>query len=261
MNREIIESILTGYSSISLAEMSGLRLMNRVDTKYSILLSLLPELLKRLKTDYYVQEINGLQISSYRTMYLDTIDRAMYLEHHNGRRVYEKIRVRSYVDSQTSFLEVKDKNNKGRTKKKRIELPEMKAYKQQEAELFLEMNAKYPPDMLLPRLENSFHRITLVSKTEAERVTIDMNLAFRNPSDGIESQLDDLAVIEIKQTRYMPSSAKGVLSDMHIRPIGFSKYCLGTILTVPDVKRNRFKVKMIQLNKIIKLQYGFFTND
>jgi hypothetical protein len=250
MKREIIKRVLDGFTSISLAEMEGVRLMNRIDTKYTTSSSLLPEILKRLQEEYFVMEVNGLRISFYRTMYLDTLDRAMYLAHHNGRRTYEKIRVRTYVDSQTVFLEVKDKNNKGRTKKKRIELPDMKAYKQQEAEAFLVMHAKYAPDTLVPRLENSFHRITLVNKEKTERLTIDVNPAFRNPSDGMEKQLDDLVIIELKQTGYRSSFAKSVLSDMRIQPIRISKYCLGTILTVPDVKKNRFKEKLIQINKI-----------
>ena len=257
MKREIIESILAGYSSISLVEMDNVRLMNRVDTKYTVSLSLLPEILKRLQPDYLIQEIDGLLLNAYRTVYLDTCDRAMYLDHHNGRRTREKIRVRTYVDSQTVFLEVKNKNNKGRTKKKRIELPDLKAYKQQKAEAFLEKHAKYAPDTLIPRLENSFYRITLVNKTKTERLTIDVNLAFRNPSDGLEKQLDDLAVIELKQTGNIPSFAKSVLSGLRIHPVNISKYCLGTILTAPEVKSNRFKLKMIQLNKIGKQQNGF----
>jgi len=257
MKREIIESILDGYSSISLMEMDSVQLMDRIDTKYTVSFSLLPEILKRLQKDYLIQEINGSLLNAYRTIYLDTCDRAMYLDHHNGRRTREKIRVRTYVDSQTIFLEVKNKNNKGWTRKKRIELPEIKAYKQQKAEEFLEKHAKYAPDTLIPRLENSFYRITLVNKNKTERLTIDVNLAFRNPSDGLEKQLDDLVVIEIKQTGNVPSFAKSVLSNLRIRPVNISKYCLGTILTAPDVKSNRFKLKMIQLNKIGKKQYEF----
>ena len=257
MKREIIDTALAGYPPISLAEMEGIRLMNRIDTKYTISFSLLPILLENLRSDYFVQEINGSRLNAYRTVYLDTYDRAMYLAHHNGRSTREKIRIRSYFDSQTIFLEVKNKNNKGRTKKKRIELPEVKAYTQQQAVNFLEKHAKYPLDTLFPRLENSFYRITLVNRMKTERLTIDVNLAFCDPSEGIEKQLDDLVIIELKQTGYLPSLAKNVLTDMSIRPMSISKYCLGTVLTVPDVKTNRFKEKMIQLNKIRQQQYGF----
>ena len=136
-------------------------------------------------------------------------------------------------------------------------LPDEIAYKLQDAKAFLEKHAKYSLDLLLPKLENSFYRITLVNKKKTERITIDANLAFCNPSDGVEKQMDDLVIIELKQTGFMPSFAKSILSDMHVHPVKFSKYCIGTILTAPDVKYNRFKERIIQLNRIRKQQYGF----
>ena len=256
MQQGIIESILDEYSLISLTEMDTVRLMNRVDTKYTTTLSMLPDFLKCLQADYLVQDIHGSRLNAYRTLYLDTDDRAMYLAHHNGHRTREKIRVRTYLDSQSTYLEVKNKNNKGRTKKKRFELPEIRAYKQQEATIFLERYAKYPPYMLLPRLESRFHRITLVNSMKTERLTIDLNLTFYNPSDGTEKRMDDLVIVELKQQGHQPSLAKDALSDLHIRPIAISKYCLGTILTVPDVKSNLLKEKIIQINKIRTKQYG-----
>jgi len=257
MFRQTIDAILDEYSLISLAEMDEVRLMNRVDTKYTTSLSMLPHFLNCLKTDYLVQDINGSRINAYRTIYLDTNDRAMYLAHHNGCRTREKIRVRAYFDSKSIYLEVKNKNNRGLTKKKRFELPEIKAYRQQEATAFLERYAKYPPETLLPRLESRFHRITLVNDKKTERLTIDINLAFYNPSDGVEKMMEDLVIVELKQQGHQPSIAKDVLSGLHIRPIAISKYCLGTILTVPDVKSNLLKEKIIQINKIRKKQYGF----
>ena len=258
MKLETITPILAGYPPITLAKMDGVRLMNRVDTKFTTSTSRLPELLTCLQADYLMQEINESRLNAYHTLYLDTVDRAMYMAHHNCRRTREKIRIRSYFDSQSVFLEVKNKNNKGRTKKKRFEMPDMKAYKEPEAVTFLETYAKYPPEKLCPRLEIDFHRITLVNSKKTERLTIDVNLAFRSPAtDGTEKQLDDLVIIELKQQGHMSSLAKSLLSELHIRPVSISKYCLGTILTVPDIKNNMFKEKMIQINKIRNIQYGF----
>ncbi|MDR0395373.1 MAG: polyphosphate polymerase domain-containing protein [Tannerella sp.] len=253
----MIRSILDEYAPISLTEMSDVRLMNRIDTKYTTSLSLLPEFLKGLQADYFVQEIDGRRVGAYRTMYLDTPDRKMYLDHHNGRYTRMKIRVRAYLDSQMIFLEIKNKNNKGRTKKKRIQLPEMDGYDCKAAERFLAEYAKYPLENLIPCQENCFLRTTLVNKQKTERLTIDVNLSFRNLSDGTEVHLDDLAIIELKQNGRLSSPAKSRLADLHIYPVSISKYCLGTILTVSEVKNNRFKAKMIQLNKIRKETYGF----
>lgn len=41
----------------------------------------------------------------------------MYRMHHCGKKVREKIRVRTYLDTNDTFLEIKNKNNHGRTKK------------------------------------------------------------------------------------------------------------------------------------------------
>ena len=116
MKEKVINSILNGFPSISLAEMEGVRLMNRTDTKYTTTTEQLALFLKQLQKDYYIQEINGKRISPYQTIYLDTPGLAMYLAHQNGRRTREKIRMRSYTDSSLTFLEIIDKNNKGRTR-------------------------------------------------------------------------------------------------------------------------------------------------
>lgn len=258
MERELINTMLAEYSPISLAEMEEVRLMNRVDTKYVVSQERLPELLKCLQTTYLMQEINGSRFNTYRTLYLDTADRDMYLAHHNGRCSREKIRIRTYFDTQSVFLEVKNKTNKGQTKKKRFELPEMTAYNQKEAESFLQKYAKYRPEILFPRLENVFHRITLVNYKKTERLTIDLNLAFRTPTtDGVEKKVDGLAIIELKQQGHQPSYVKNVLSELYIHRVSISKYCLGTILTVPGIKSNLFKGKLIQINKIREKKHGY----
>ena len=113
---------MTDMTPISLAEMAGVKLMNRIDTKFVANARLLPEILRLAQQDYYVQEIDGQRLTAYDTLYYDTLDLQMYLRHHDRQLRRQKIRVRTYVDSQLTFLEVKNKSNKGRTKKKRIEV-------------------------------------------------------------------------------------------------------------------------------------------
>ena len=108
---EILQT-LKEYIPISLEEMSGIKLMNRTDTKYVTSYQILKEILLAAGHDYRVQEVNGEYNIAYHTIYLDTADRDMYLTHQNGRVVREKIRIRTYVDSDLTFLEVKNKNNK-----------------------------------------------------------------------------------------------------------------------------------------------------
>lgn len=104
--------------TIDLTEMKSVKLMNRVDTKFSAQLRLLPDLLSRAISDYRVQVIDNSPVASYDTLYFDTPDLQMYLRHHDKILQRDKVRTRTYIDSSLSFLEVKHKNNKGRTKKK-----------------------------------------------------------------------------------------------------------------------------------------------
>ena len=107
---------------ISLDEMKEVQLMNRVDTKYLITEKQLLQILQRICNEYYAQEVLGNRFAAYRTVYYDTPDLTMYLIHHNRHLVRDKVRVRTYLDSNLSFCEVKHKNNKGRTSKKRIQV-------------------------------------------------------------------------------------------------------------------------------------------
>ena len=91
--------------------MSGIRLMNRTDTKFVTNIATLRKLLKLAVWQYRAQEIEGKRQARYYTMYFDTPDMQMYTCHHSGHANRQKLRIRSYVDSGLNFLEVKTKNN------------------------------------------------------------------------------------------------------------------------------------------------------
>ena len=86
MEEKVIDTILKSFPSISLSEMEGVRLMNRIDTKYTTTSEQLVCFLRLLQKDYYIQEINGKRVSPYHTVYLDTPGLSMYLAHQNGRK-------------------------------------------------------------------------------------------------------------------------------------------------------------------------------
>ena len=52
--------------------MESVKLMNRIDTKYAVPMSVLPAILEAAREDYYAQEIDGQRIATYDTMYYDT---------------------------------------------------------------------------------------------------------------------------------------------------------------------------------------------
>lgn len=238
---------------ITLAEMKGIRLMNRIDTKYLAPSRLLPGLLERCRDDFRIQIVEGSNLSRYSTQYYDTKDLEMYTLHHNSKRPRYKVRLRTYVDSDLHFLEIKNKNNKGRTVKVRIQLfGDQTVCQPLPCNLndFLGRHTHYTVDELFPHINTTFDRITLVNNNKSERITIDTNLSFYNCRTGHSKEMPELMIIELKQDGKVPSKLKEFLVESRIPPVGISKYCLGTVLTNPLVKSNRFKSKLRYIQKI-----------
>ena len=79
-------------------------------------------ILLNLQDKYKVLEIDGRRIFNYKTIYLDTHEYMMYLQHHNNKLNRYKIRIREYSDTSSKYLEIKFKTNTDRTVKDRIKL-------------------------------------------------------------------------------------------------------------------------------------------
>ena len=244
--------ILDSFAPISLDEMSSIRLMNRIDTKYLASEDQLKQLLLMAQGEYMVQSINGVRQSEYSTQYLDDRFNTMYLNHHNGRLTRQKVRIRTYVDTGDYFFEIKLKNNHGRTKKKRIHLTGADTYVQDGAAQFLEEHAmlSIPLSDLNPKVANHFKRITLVNNAKTERLTIDRAISFHNNETGLDKSMDRLVVIEVKRDGNTYSPIQDLLREVRIFPSGFSKYCIGMALTTPGIKRNLFNDRIRKIEKI-----------
>lgn len=256
-------SVLAQMQPIGLDDMKAVRLMNRVDQKYMASADQLEPLLDRIADGYYVQHIDGEALAPYRTLYFDTDDLTMYTMHHNQKLNRQKLRVRTYRSTDTTFFEIKNKDNKRKTRKVRIPIEAAKfdhVAEIPEVRNFVDKNTPYTftshfsPLTLHPCLENSFQRITLVDKAMSERVTIDSDIRFHNRATGNDSDISRLLVIEVKHEVGAPMSAiERALHEMHILPRRMSKYCIGTALTNPSVKHNRFKPKLLFIDKIDRL--------
>ena len=253
---EQIAQILSGFAPITLEEMKDIRLMNRTDTKYVVPVAVLVPLLEAAREDYRVQEVDGERNIAYRTVYYDTADQKMYIAHQNGKKTREKIRMRTYVSSGLSFLEVKNKNNRGRTDKKRIKVDADSDYMHsEETRFFLAKHARYSPDELVPHIENQFNRITLVNRGMTERLTMDTGLCFHNYSNDRNGSLTGIAVVELKRDGRTPSPMHDLLIRMHIHTMGFSKYCIGCAFTDPTLKQNLFKERIRRVLKLNEVSH------
>ena len=247
-------ALLSQMTSIGLDDMKAVRLMNRVDQKYMAPASLLDELLERIADDYYLQHINGEPLAPYHTLYFDTDNLAMYTMHHNKKLNRQKLRVRRYRSTDTTFFEIKNKDNKKKTHKVRIPIDPQQfddCLTVPEVATFVNDNTPYPIDSLHACLENRFERITLVDKGMSERVTIDSGIRFHNRATHLDSDISHLLVIEVKHEVGAPmSDIERALHTLHILPRRMSKYCIGTALTDPSIKHNRFKPKLLYIERI-----------
>lgn len=240
-----IDTLLDAMSPIDLEAMNHVKLMRRRDTKYVVSTDQLPHILELVKDDYHVFVLAGQRKQPYETVYFDTPELKMYLEHHNGRLNRYKVRMRKYVLSGVSFLEIKFKNNRGETIKKRVTAEMDVKNLELDNHTFLSKHSPFAFDDIEPTLWNAFRRITLVSKHRPERLTIDLGLEFSSEKKDDKECLNHTCIIEVK--RDLDAGASDVidaLNTLRIKATGFSKYCMGTVLTRRLIKHNLFKQRL-----------------
>lgn len=246
---ESYDEILDRFNPIHLEEMDEVKLMSRIDTKYVFNFSQLSALLNSAASDYQVLEIGKKRIMGYENLYFDTVDHAMYLNHHNQKLNRHKIRIRHYMDTGGFFLEVKFKNNKARTEKQRIPVTGFQSLTEPASREFVSDRSPFSVDLLEPKLTTSFERISLVDQGGKERITLDISLKLYNSTNTLT--IPYLVIAEVKnEQRYVNKGFSKLLQENRIFPKRISKYCLGTNLLYPDVKYNRFKTKILYLNKL-----------
>jgi len=243
-----IQSYLGKFNTVSLSDIKSVTLMNRVDIKFAFSIQKLPAVINDLAEYYNLLEVDGNKIQEYKSLYYDTVDRIFFLQHHNDRVNRNKVRFREYVGSGLVFLEVKLKNNKKKTIKKRIKVDSVENYLSKQNQDYIDALLGKELD-LRPQHWINFNRITFADKLSKERLTIDLDLTFSN---NIKSgSFEDVVIAEIKQDRHAKSSNfTRIAKKKHILPIRLSKYCMSTISLNPSVKQNRFKKKVLFMNKL-----------
>jgi hypothetical protein len=254
---DTIENTLNqSFETITLKEMDNVKLMDRTDTKYTLHISQLNSILMEVKEHYKSLSVENKKISKYKTLYYDTESLSLYNQHQSGRLNRYKIRHRTYVESNLGFLEVKFKNNKGRTIKTRIKKLDVPQVWDEGSKSFLDTSLPFDAEHLVPVVWVNYNRITLVSKHSQERVTIDLGMKFIKSEK--EADLSALVIIEVKQDSKQASVICDILKKHHIREGSLSKYCMAIAYTNDEVKKNAFKMKLNQINKI--LNYASTTN-
>ena len=246
-----INNLLASFESYQLDDLNNANLMNRVDSKFMLPLSFLPELLSQLHGHYRILDIAGLRQFSYYNQYLDTPNMELYRAHHNGKLNRFKVRRRRYLDTSTEYLEVKLKNNQKRTVKTRIKLSEDKGNDVNSREfLQQEMHGKYAN--LDITQQSGYKRIALANEEKAERLTLDFDLWYNNKNGDNRVTLPGFFIAELKQSKKSKNSPfYQLMSKHHVFPTSFSKYCIGCALLYPEnIKANRFKSVLSRIKQL-----------
>tara|TARA_B100000767_G_scaffold274892_1_gene309454 strand:- start:1599 stop:2363 length:765 start_codon:yes stop_codon:yes gene_type:complete len=250
----VLDKILKRFDCISLVEMDSVKLMNRIDSKFIFSINDLHDILLNLENDYSVLNVNNKLTHSYESLYFDDENDRFFRDHHRGKKNRFKVRYRQYVDSKKSYLEVKHKKN-GRTFKRRV----LSSIKNEDLSL---KQIKFVRDSSIANIDlqksisTSYQRITLVSLTPPERITLDLSLSFSK--NGKTIKMSDIAIAELKQSKIDRNSPfYKLMKKKGKRPIKLSKYILGRIILKGNekLKYNRFKITLLQLNKIRKNEY------
>jgi VTC domain-containing protein len=226
-------------------------LQTRVDRKYVITRELLPGLLAGLAERLAALEIDGARSFRYESMYFDTADLAGYRGAAHGRRRRFKVRTRTYLDSETTVLEVKTRGGRGETVKQRIAYPFAERNRlTPDGRAFVEEHVVLPAaaGVLFPTLATEYRRATLVDLVAGARVTCDARLFCRAP-DGWTITLPDRLLLETK------SAGSVTLVDLRLwaaghRPASPTKYCVGLAALDPQLPANRW-------NLVLRRHFGW----
>lgn len=237
--------------------MNTLKLLKRYDTKFLFHEKHLKTVIDHLSQHYEILEIGRSRDFRYENLYYDTDDYFFYHQHHNQRLNRYKVRCRRYVESDRCYFEVKFKSNRNKTIKSRLLLNDKNFTDElsDESKTFarnaiLMINGDII-DHVKPKMRVKYNRITFANKAKKERITIDRNLTYTDNAAQSRS-INNLVIAELKSEKFSPNSEfYQYLKNLEIFPVKFSKYCMGIAINEKNIKHNRFKKKILALEKLI----------
>lgn len=241
------------FDRIPLEQLIGEQQMNRIDSKFPLHVSKLAGILSGLESYYKIVEVKNSVVSPYVSLYFDTPDHKFFNNHQNGIVKRAKVRYRSYPITGTTFLEVKRKQNKGRTIKERIISNDLSfPFEEEEMEFMARSLPKIDPAKLIPAVTVKYHRVAFISKGGKERFSLDFNVNAQYDED--HADFGAVVILEVKQDYKFSSPIFDQLHKARIRQTSMSKYCLSSSLLKPELKANLFKPTLRKLKKINNLK-------
>jgi len=249
---------LSGFSAMSLTELNATAsYLKRIDRKFLMTEEKFLEILGDLSNDFKALEIWDKRVFLYDNVYMDTDDYLFYNQHQNRVPSRTKVRTRHYTDAgDLAFFEYKQKED-GVTKKFRYQFPAsehgtMTKWKKRFFEwVFQSLYSDKAPE-ISPAMRTKYNRLTLVSVTGEERLTIDFNISVKDLRNekAKNIKLDNLVIIESKSLSDNCKSLD-IIKWYGVKQAGScSKYSLWVIYSGLAEKWTKFEKTMKKIKKI-----------
>lgn len=213
-------------------------LLRRTDTKFMFPRHQMEHVLRTMQTRFHLVLSGEALVGNYQTRYFDTEELRFFHEHRRGMRPRKKVRIRTYLERNLGYLEVKSKDKYGVTRKNRQPYTGSDFQLSDNDERFVLDQVSAPS--VCRSVQVDFPRLTLVCSDINERITFDLGLSIEWKGKRIE--LPELVVGEIKQDRFRPRSpGMDALLRRKIRPIRVSKYCVAMCILREAIPVHRFR--------------------
>ncbi|MDX1659116.1 MAG: polyphosphate polymerase domain-containing protein [Nitriliruptorales bacterium] len=214
-------------------------LLDRNDRKYVLQLDDLDELVAAIPADWRVLVIDGRSQQRYRSVYLDDLRLGCFYATARRRPHRSKVRIRSYLDSDLHWLEIKLHDAAGRTvKHRRATTADPLLTDRERAFVRAKATDDVVVDELRPVLTTAYGRSTVLLPSDCGRLTIDRGL-YATDADGRSVDTGELVVVETKSPG-QPTAADRLLWCHGHRPVAISKYATCLAALHPTLPRNRW---------------------
>lgn len=216
-------------------------LQTRVDRKYVLEPGELVELVGDLAGRLAVLDIEGQRSFGYESVYFDTAGLESYRSAAHKRRRRFKVRTRSYLDTQSTMLEIKTRGPRNVTVKRRqAHDHHHRTVLDGPAASFVDTMTERPglASTLLPVLTTTYQRMTLVDLDDVARLTIDADLRCTDVH-GRAVTIGDRFIVETKSSG-SPSAADRWLWSHGRRPEKVSKFGTGLAALDPSLPSNKW---------------------